>query len=50
MPEYDELANTNDYENRTHEKEQILEGIKQVILELNGCLEGNATLSMLIKH
>lgn len=42
MPEFDELSNLNDYKNRTSEKENLLNNIKQIVSSTNVLLEGNS--------
>ena len=41
MPEFDELANNKDYENRSIEKQKVLEDIQQIVINSKSVLEGN---------
>jgi hypothetical protein len=42
MPEFDEIENKNDYENRSVEKQNILDDLKTLIIESKNKLEGNS--------
>lgn len=42
MPEFDELANKNDYENRSVKKQKILDDLKKIIFDSKSKLEGNS--------
>ena len=42
MPEFDELANKNDYENRSVKKQKILDDLKKIIIDSKSKLEGNS--------
>jgi hypothetical protein len=42
MPEFDELANRNDYENRSANKQKILDDLKLLIIDSKTQLEGNS--------
>jgi hypothetical protein len=42
MPEFDESVNKTDYENRSVEKERLLDGLKMLIIDSKGSLEGNS--------
>jgi len=42
MPEFDELAVGNNYENQNDTKLNILDGLKKLIIDSNGSLEGNS--------
>ena len=42
MPEFDESVNKTDYENRSVEKERLLDGLKTLIIDSKGSLEGNS--------
>jgi hypothetical protein len=42
MPEFDELSNRNDYENRVVEKQKLLDDLKAIIINSKTLLEGNS--------
>jgi len=42
MPEFNEIENKNDYENRSVEKQNILDDLKTLIIESKNILEGNS--------
>lgn len=42
MPEFDEVTNRNDYESKSSRKEQILNDLKQIIIDSRTSLEGNS--------
>jgi len=42
MPEFDEVANKNAYENCSIEKNKLLDDIKQIVIDSKGSLEGNS--------
>lgn len=42
MPEFDELANRNDYENHSAEKQRLLDDLKILINDSKSSLEGNS--------
>lgn len=42
MPEFDEVVNQSDYESCSSKKQQLLNDIKQIIVDSNSLLEGNS--------
>ena len=42
MSEFDEIANRNHYENKSVEKQKILDDLKTIIIDSKGSLEGNS--------
>jgi len=42
MPEFDEVENKNEYEKCSSEKNKLLDGIKQIVIDSNVLLEGNS--------